>query len=67
MQKLFAKIVGAILLAAGVGAVIVHYVVEGHITASFITLAIAVVLLVGGWALFDWGAGVSRRWGAGKD
>jgi len=66
MQKLLAKIAGAVLLAAGVGAVVVHYTLEDHVTASWASLAIAVVLLLGGWTLFDWGAGVSRHWGAGS-
>jgi hypothetical protein len=66
MQKLLAKIAGAVLLAAGVGAVVVHYTLEGHITASWVSLVVAVVLLLAGWTLFDWGAGVSRRWGAGN-
>ena len=66
MQKLLAKIVGAVLLAAGVGAVVVHYTLEGNVTASWASLAVAVVLLLTGWTLFDWGAGVSSRWGSGN-
>ena len=62
MPKFLAKVIGAILLLGGVAAVVVHYVVEGDITRSFATLGIAVVLLVGGWALFDWGSGISGRW-----
>lgn len=67
MKKLVATIAGVILLVAGVGVAILHYIVEGKLTSSYITLAIAAVLLIAGWTLLEWGAGVSRRWGADKD
>jgi hypothetical protein len=67
MLKLVAAIIGAVLLLAGVGAVIVHYTIEGGSFNSYLTLAVAAVTLVAGWALFDWGLGVSRRWGSDND
>jgi hypothetical protein len=67
MLRLIAAIIGAVLLLGGVAAVVVHYTVVGGGVNSFLTLAIAAVMLVAGWALFDWGAGVSRRWGSGND
>jgi hypothetical protein len=66
MLKMAAAVVGAILLLAGVGVGVVHYVVESTDTMKFVTLAIAAALLVAGWALLDWGKGISRRWGADK-
>lgn len=66
-MKLFATVGGALLLAAGVGVAIVHYVVQSSLAESYITLAIAAVLLVAGWALLDWGAGFSRRRGEDRD
>jgi heme/copper-type cytochrome/quinol oxidase subunit 3 len=66
MLKVVAAIVGALLLLGGVGVGIAHYVLESSDTMKFITLAIAAALLVLGWALLDWGAGVSRRWGGRK-
>jgi len=63
MNNLIQTIAGGILLAAGVAAVIIHYVVEGNDAYSYLTLIIAAVLLLAGWTLFDRGAGVSRRWG----
>ena len=63
MLKVFARIIGAVVLLAGVGAAVAHYVIESSSTGKFITLALAAVLLVGGWALFDWGMGISRRRG----
>lgn len=66
MLKLVAAMVGSILLLAGVGVAVVHYVVESSFTMKFVTLAIAAALLVVGWVLLDWGKGVSRRWGAGR-
>lgn len=60
-QKLAAKIAGIVLLIAGVGTAIVHYTLEGDVFSSWLTLAIAAVLLVGGWALYSWGAGISNR------
>ncbi len=66
MLKVIAAVAGAILLLAGVGVAVAHYVVESSDTMKYITLAIAAALLVAGWALLDWGAGVSRRWGANK-
>jgi hypothetical protein len=67
MLKTVAAIIGAVLLLAGIGAVIVHYTVEGGSVNSYLTLAIAAVLLVAGWALFDWGLGLSRRWRSDDD
>ncbi|NLO27766.1 MAG: hypothetical protein GX113_06275 [Actinobacteria bacterium] len=61
MAKRVATIAGAILLAAGVGVAILHYVMEGSLTDSYITLAIAAVLLIAGWTLFERGTGISRR------
>lgn len=61
MAKRIATIAGAVLLVAGVGVAILHYVMEGSLTDSYITLAIAAVLLIIGWTLFDRGTGISRR------
>ena len=66
MLKVVATIVGALLLLGGVGVAIAHYVLESSDTMKFVTLAIAAVLLVLGWGLLDWGAGVSRRWAGHK-
>jgi uncharacterized membrane protein len=66
MLKMVAAIVGVIFLLAGLGVAVVHYTVESSGTMKFVTLAIAAALLVVGWALLDWGKGVSRRWGADK-
>lgn len=66
MLKRLAAIAGAILLLAGAGVAVVHYLVESSLTMKFVTLAIAAVLLVVGWALLDWGKGVSRRLGADR-
>jgi hypothetical protein len=55
MPKPVAKIVGIVVLIAGVGTAILHYVMEGNIFNSWLTFAIAAVLLAGGWALFDYG------------
>ena len=62
MPKPVTAIAGGILLAAGVAVAIVHYVMEGDMVDSLLTLAVAAVLLIVGWALFDRGAGISRRW-----
>ena len=67
MPKSVAAIVGAVLLVAGLGVAIVHYTVNGSAIDSYITLAVAAVLFVTGWALLDWGAGVSRRRGPGEE
>jgi hypothetical protein len=67
MRKLLAKILGVILLLAGVAVGIVHYVVEGNSTQSWLTLAGAALLLVVGWTFFDWGAGISSRRGSGRE
>jgi hypothetical protein len=56
-----AKTAGIVLLAAGVAVAILHYTMEGNVFNSWITFAIAAVLLVAGWALYDWGRGISRR------
>ncbi len=66
MSKWAAAIAGAILLLAGVGVAIWHYTRSGPGTESFVTLAIAAVVLLVGWTLFDWGLGISKRWGAGQ-
>jgi hypothetical protein len=66
MANLVETIFGGLLLAAGVAVAIVHYVVEGNSTYSYLTLIVAAVLLLAGWTLFDRGAGISRRWG-GRD
>jgi hypothetical protein len=58
-----ATIVGVILLLAGAGVALAHYLLESSLTSKFITLAIAGALFVAGFALLDWGADVSRRWG----
>jgi hypothetical protein len=63
MSKSVAKIAGVVLLVAGVGTAILHYTMEGSLLNSYITLGGAAVLLVAGWALFDWGSGISRRRG----
>lgn len=65
MPKLFATVAGAILLLAGVGVAVAHYVLESGLTGKLFTLAVAAVLLVGGLALYTWGRGTSRR--RGKD
>jgi hypothetical protein len=67
MMKLVATIVGAVLLVAGVGVAIVHYVLEGSFANSYITLALAAALLFVGWGLFDWGTGISQRWRGDKE
>ena len=67
MAKRIATIAGAVLLVAGVGVAILHYVMEGSLTDSYITLAIAAVLLIVGWTLFDRGAGISRHRGEDDD
>jgi hypothetical protein len=64
--KVAAAIVGAILLLAGVGVALAHYLLKSSFTSKFITLAIAAALFVAGYALLDWGAEVSRRWGLDK-
>jgi hypothetical protein len=61
MPKSVAKILGIVLMVAGVGTAIVHYMLEGKILTSWLTLGIAAVLLVVGWGLYDWGAGFSAR------
>jgi hypothetical protein len=61
VPKMLETVVGGVLLAAGVATAIIHYVVEGNDGYSYATLAIAAVLLVAGWALFDRGLGISRR------
>jgi uncharacterized membrane protein SirB2 len=61
--KVVATVVGTILLLAGVGVVIAHYLLESSLTTKYITVAIAAALGVAGFALLDWGADVSRRWG----
>ncbi len=61
--KVVATIVGAILLLAGAGVALAHYLLESSFTTKYITLAIAAALFVAGFALLDWGAEVSRRWG----
>jgi hypothetical protein len=66
MSNLGARIFGAVFLVAGAAAVIVHYVVNRGMAFSYITLAIAAVLLVAGVALFNRGAGVHGFWRAGK-
>lgn len=66
ITKAIATILGAILLLAGVGVAIAHYILDTTGGMKFVTLGIAAVLLVLGWALFDWGRGISRRWGGDK-
>ena len=66
MLKVVAAIAGAVLLLAGVGVAIAHYLIESSDTVKYMTLAVAAVLFVAGWALFDWGAEVSRRRRADK-
>lgn len=66
MMKAAATILGAIFLLAGVGVAIAHYVLDTSGGMKFATLAIAAALLLVGWALFDWGRGISRRWGGHK-
>jgi hypothetical protein len=61
--KAVATIVGIVLLLAGVGVALAHYLLESSFTSKYITLAIAAILLVAGFALLDWGAEVTRRWG----
>jgi hypothetical protein len=65
MLKFFAAIVGSILLLAGVVVAVLHYLLESSQTMKFVTLAIAAVLLVVGWALVDWSRRLSR--GGGED
>jgi hypothetical protein len=67
MSKSVAKIVGIVLLAAGVGIAILHYVMEGNVLNSWLTLGAAAALLIAGWALFDWGSGFSHRRGPGEE
>lgn len=66
-MRTIATVLGILLLVAGVAVAIIHYVVEGDFTQSYITLGIAAVLLFAGYALLDWGAGVSRRWFGDKE
>jgi hypothetical protein len=61
--KVVATMVGVVLLLAGMGVALAHYLLESSFTSKYITLAIAATLLVAGFALLDWGAEVSRRWG----
>ena len=61
MPKSVGKILGIVLLVAGVGTAILHYTLEGEIFNSWLSLGIAAVLLVLGWGLYDWGAGISAR------
>jgi hypothetical protein len=61
MPKPVAKIAGIVLLVAGVAAAILHYVLEGDIFNSWLTFAVAAVLLACGWALFDHGRDKPRR------
>jgi hypothetical protein len=58
---------GGILLAKGVAVAIIHYVVENDTNSGLLTLAVAAVLLLVGWTLFDRGAGTSRRWHGNND
>jgi len=60
-KKVAAKIAGVVLLAGGVATGILHYTLEGDAFSSWLTLGIAAVLLIVGWALYDWGAGISAR------
>jgi len=66
MRKIIAAVVGVLLLLAGAGVAIAHYVIESSFTSQYITLAIGAALLVAGWALLDWGAEVTRRWEGDK-
>jgi protein-S-isoprenylcysteine O-methyltransferase Ste14 len=66
MRKIIAAVVGVLLLLAGAGVAIAHYVIESSFTSQYITLAIAAALFVAGWALLDWGAEVTRRWEGDK-
>ena len=61
--RVTATMVGMILLLAGVGVAIAHYLLESSFTTKYITVAIAAALCAAGFALLDWGADVSRRWG----
>jgi uncharacterized membrane protein SirB2 len=61
LLKILAAIIGTILLLAGVIVAILHYLLESSQTMKFVTLAIAAVLLVLGWALVDWSRRLSRR------
>jgi membrane protein implicated in regulation of membrane protease activity len=63
MLKFFAAIVGTIFLLAGVVVAVLHYLLETGLTMKFVTLAIAAVLLIVGWALVDWSRRLSRRQG----
>jgi len=65
MPKLTIKIVGAVLLAAGVGMAILHYTLEENIFGSWLSLAIAAVLLILGWWLFSRGSATSGKQGSG--
>lgn len=67
MPKVVGKVLGVVLLAAGVAAAILHYTLEGKVLSSWISLGIAAVLLVVGWGLFDWGAGISRKRGPDRE
>jgi uncharacterized membrane protein SirB2 len=61
LLKMFAAIVGTLLLVAGVAVAILHYLLESSQTMKFVTLAIAAVLLVLGWALVDWSRKLPHR------
>ena len=56
---------GALILVAGVGLVVAHYVWWGSGTEAFVSVAAAAVTLAVGWGLLDWGAGITRRWRGG--
>jgi hypothetical protein len=55
MSKSAFKIAGAVFCVLGVAAAILHYVVEGQIFTSWMTFAIAAVLLVIGVTLWEKG------------
>jgi len=61
VRKAVAAVVGAILLLAGVGVGVAHYLLDSGDTMRFITLAVAAVLLVAGLTLLNWGKEVFRR------